>query len=266
MKTSETIPNRQSQTTPRLAHRVAMVTGGSRGIGAAIVRRLAADGAQVVFTYVEQAERAQELAQAVRQAGGWAEACRCDLRDPAQGERMVTQAIEARQRLDILVNNAGCTRDSLFLTSTDEEWREVLEVNLMGLVACTKAALPQMLLQNYGRIINISSITSEIGGVGQTSYAASKGAVNGLTRALAVECAAKKITVNAVAPGLVDTDMIQRLREMAGDRLLKLVPMGRFAKPEDVAGLVAYLASEEAGYLTGQVVVIDGGLSLQARR
>lgn len=260
------IPSTAQGVARRLADRVALVTGGSRGIGAAIVKRLAAEGAQVVFTYLEQAQASQAVAHEVRQAGGWAEAVPCDLRDQSQATAVVEEVVKARQRLDIVVNNAGIVRDGLFLNTTEEDWTELFAVNLMGAVWCAKAALPQMLLQSYGRIINISSVVSELGGVGQTNYAASKGALNGFTRALAVEVAAKGVTVNAVAPGLVETDMLLRLQALAGDRLLKLIPIGRLAQADDVAAAVAFLASEEAGYITGHVMVIDGGLSLQGRR
>ena len=246
-----------------LTGKVVLVTGGSRGIGAAIVRRLAKDGAKVYFTYLSSKEEAEKLAALLK---GQAHAIRCDARDAAEAEKAVETILEKEGRLDVLVNNAGVIRDGLFLTMAEEDWKEVLDTNLGGVYAFCRAVSRQMIMQSAGRIINISSIVGELGGFGQANYAASKGAVNALTKSLASEFASKNVTVNAVAPGMVNTDMSGAVRAAFGEKIKEKIPLGSFAEPEEIAAAVAFLASDEARYITGQILAVDGGISLLSRR
>lgn len=249
----------------RLAGKVAIVSGGSRGIGDAIVRRFAQEGASVVFTYNKNRELAQKIVSDLKEENYLAECLPCSLQDARSVQAVVDQTVEKFGRVDILVNNAGIIRDGLFLAMEESSWNEVMSTNVGGAFLFTKAVSEHMVFQKKGRIVNLSSVVSEIGGVGQANYAASKGAINSFTKALAVELAPKGITVNAIAPGLVATEMIENVKGLAGD-LTKRVPCGRFALPSEIASLVTFLASDEAEYITGQVIVIDGGLSLQSRR
>lgn len=245
----------------KLAGKVALVTGGSRGIGAAIVRRFCDEGAKTFFTYKSSAEEAKTLAKACG-----AEAIACDARDGAAAEAAVEAVIEKGGRLDVLVNNAGVIRDGLFLMMGEDEWKEVLDTNLGGAFHFSKAAARQMLGQRSGRIVNISSIVGELGGVGQANYAASKGALNAFTKSLAAEFASKGVTVNAVAPGMVNTQMSEAVRSAFGDKIKEKIPVGSFAEPEEIAAAVAFLAADEARYITGQIITVDGGISLLGRR
>ncbi len=235
----------------RLEGKVALVTGGARGIGAAIVKRLSDEGAKVYFTVRESVKQAKELI--------------CDVRQKDQVERAVEKILEEVDGIDILVNNAGVIRDGLFLTMSDEDWDEVVRTNLGGTYNFCKAVLPSMMVRRYGRIVNISSVVGELGGFGQANYAASKGAVNSMTKALAAEFASRSITVNAVAPGMVNTDMTTAVRSLFGDKIQERIPLGSFAEPEDIASIVSFLVSDEARYITGQIVTVDGGLSLLSR-
>ncbi len=244
---------------------MALVTGGARGIGAAVVRRLVAENTKVYFTYRSSAEDAKKFAASL-EAPTKVFCLPCDVREKSQVEKAVDQVLEKEGRIDILVNNAGVIRDGLFLTLSDEDWEEVLKTNLGGVYLFCKAVSKQMLTQRYGRIINISSVIGELGGFGQANYAASKGAINAFTKSLASEFASKNVTVNAVSPGMVNTDMSATARAAFGDRLKEKIPMGSFAEPEEIASVVAFLASEEARYITGQVIAVDGGLSLLSRR
>ncbi len=241
--------------------KVALVTGGSRGIGAAIVRLLAQRGAHVAFCYRQNSEAAQALTEKLQaETGRQALAVQTDVSDVMQVKAMAEQVQSALGSVDILVNNAGITRDALFLRMTDDKWDEVLNTNLRGVFLCTKAVVPMMLAKRWGRIINVSSVVGFIGNVGQTNYAAAKAALLGFTKSLAKELGVRHITVNAVAPGFIVTDMTAALSEEMRERYLSQIALRRFGQPEEIAEAVAFLASEAARYITGQVIVVDGGL------
>jgi 3-oxoacyl-[acyl-carrier protein] reductase len=249
-----------------LKDQVAIVTGGSRGIGKAIVLALAKEGAKVAFVYRGSADAAKALEVVIAAAGGAAKAHQADVADPAAAERVVEAVLAEWSRVDILVNNAGVIRDKLFLQMEAEDWNAVIGTNLTGAFGFCKAVARQMAFkQRSGRIINVSSVAAEHVNVGQANYAASKGALNSLTRALAVDLGRRNVLVNAVAPGFIETDMSQAVRNLAGeDNLKKLIPVRRLGKPEDVAAVVVFLAGPAAAYITGQVITVDGGLSLGA--
>src|SRR5262245_1042604 len=246
----------------RLKDQVALVTGGSRGIGRAIVKAFAAEGARVAFVYRGSQAAAESLAQEVTAAGGTALALQADVTDAAAAQQCAERVEKEWGRLDILVNNAGIIKDDLFVRLEPDAWQSVLATNLGGTYNFCRAVAMTMLRQRGGRIINISSVAAQHHNPGQTNYAASKGAVNAFTRALAVELARKNVTVNAVAPGFIETDMSQTVRNLAGDRIKKAIPMRRFGQPEDIAKVVVFLAGPDAAYVTGQVITVDGGLSL----
>ena len=241
------------------------MTGGARGIGAAIVRRFAGDEAKVYFTYRSSRKEAENLVSSLAKPAVVA-GLPCDVRKKGEVESTVEKILEKEDRIDILVNNAGVIRDGLFLTMQDEDWAEVLETNLGGVYLFCKAVARPMILQGGGRIINISSVIGELGGTGQANYAASKGAINALTKSLAAEFAAKNVTVNAVAPGMVNTQMSGAARSAFGEKILEKIPLGSFAEPAEIASAVAFLASDEARYITGQIITVDGGLSLLSRK
>ncbi len=240
---------------------VAIVTGGSRGIGRAIVLVLAAAGMEVVFTYRENATAADEVIAAA--PGAKVTAQRVDGRDSAACVALVDQVVERTGRLDLLVNNAGVIRDNLLAMLGDQDVREVLETNVGGAFNMCRAVAPQLLSQRRGKIINISSVAGEKGGRGQTNYAASKGAINALTRSLAVELASRGIQVNAVAPGVIETEMSRQVRELAGDQVLSRILLRRIGRPEEVANAVWFLASKYADYITGQILHVDGGFKME---
>ena len=249
-----------------LKDQVAVVTGGSRGIGKAVVTALAKEGAKVAFVYRGSADAAKALEAEVAATGGVAKAYQGDVADPAAAERIVEAVLAEWGRVDILVNNAGVIRDKLFLQMEADDWNTVIGTNLTGAFAFCKAVAKQMAFkQRSGRIINVSSIAAEHVNSGQANYAASKGALNSLTRVLAAELGRRNVLVNAVAPGFVETDMSQAIRNLAGeDNLKKLIPVRRLGKPEDIAAVVVFLAGPAAAYITGQVIAVDGGLSLGA--
>ncbi|QDU24081.1 3-oxoacyl-ACP reductase family protein [Urbifossiella limnaea] len=249
-----------------LTDKVALVTGGSRGIGRAVVQKLAAEGAKVAFVYRGSQAAAEELVKEITAAGGTAKAIQADVAEPTAARRVVDQVLADWGRVDILVNNAGVIRDGLFVRMEPENWLAVIDTNLNGTFYFCRAVADQMALkQRSGRIINVSSVAASHVNAGQTNYAASKGAVNSFTRALAVELGSRSVTVNAVAPGFIETDMSEAVRAKGGDFIAKkLVPLRRLGKPEDIAGVVAFLAGPAAAYVTGQVLTVDGGLSLGA--
>lgn len=249
-----------------LKDQVALVTGGSRGIGRGIVLALAREGAKVTFVFHSNQEAATTLEKEIASTGGIAKGVQADVADIAAAERVVAGVLAEHGRLDILVNNAGVIRDKLFLKMEADDWNAVINTNLTGTFAFCKAVAQQMAFkQRSGRIVNVSSIAAEHVNKGQANYAASKGAINSFTRVLAAELAGRNVLVNAVAPGFIATDMSQAVRNMAGeDNLKKMIPAKRLGTPEDIAGVVVFLCSPAAAYVTGQVITVDGGLSLGA--
>jgi 3-oxoacyl-[acyl-carrier protein] reductase len=242
---------------------VALVTGGSRGIGAAIARRFAAAGMDIAFTYVHSAERADALAAELRHDhGGAVEALPCDVRSSASSREAVERVLATFGRLDVLVNNAGVTRDQNLMSMSDAEWTEVVETNLNGAFHVTRAAITALLRQRAGTIINLSSVAGMVGLAGMSNYAATKAALIGFTRSLAKECAPRGVTVNAIAPGFVETEMLDRLEPRYREQMLAQVPLKRFGTADEVAEVAHFLTRATARYVTGQVFVIDGGLSL----
>lgn len=240
--------------------RTAVVTGASRGIGRAIALALAQRGACVVVNYAGRADAAAEVAETIRSAGGRALVFQANVADPDEAAALVKAANSEFGRIDILVNNAGITRDNLILRMKEDDWDAVLEVNLKGAFNCTKAAARVMVKNHYGRIINISSVVGLTGNSGQANYCAAKAGLLGFTKAMAKELGSRNITVNAVAPGFITTEMTVGLPEEVKEKMLAQVPLKRFGDPGEVGELVAFLASDAAGYITGQTIAIDGGM------
>ena len=246
----------------RLDNRRALVTGASGGIGRQVALRLAAEGACVGVNYHTHPEAATAVVQEIAAAGGTAQALHADVTQAAQVQAMVEEMAKAWGGVDILVNNAGITRDNLVLRLSEEDWDRVLDTNLKGAFLCTKAVMRHMTRERWGRVINMSSVVALAGNPGQANYAAAKAGLIGFTRTVAREMASRNITVNALAPGFIGTAMVESLSDEAKAAIKARVPMGRFGTPEDVAALVAFLASDEAGYITGQAIGIDGGIAL----
>lgn len=240
----------------------AIVTGGSRGIGRAVAVRLAKDGMNLVINYRGNSAAAEETGRMCRELGAEVLLVQGDVSRAEDCEKLTAQAKEAFGRVDVLVNNAGITRDGLLARMTEEDFRAVLDVNLVGPWNMMKAVNRIMMKQRYGRIVNLSSVTGLMGNMGQTNYAAAKAGILGMTKSYAREVASRGITVNAVAPGFIDTDMTEAMPEGAKDKIISEIPMGRTGKPEDVAEAVAFLASEQAGYITGEVLRVDGGMAM----
>jgi 3-oxoacyl-[acyl-carrier protein] reductase len=241
---------------------VAVVTGASRGIGKAIALHLADLGAQVVVNYHTQGEAAAAVVQKILAAGGAAEAIPADVASVDDVSRLFERALSHFQRCDILVNNAGIVRDNLLLRLDAADFDAVVDTNLKGAFLCSRAAVKPMLRQRHGRIVNVSSVVGIYGNAGQTNYAAAKAGLLGLTRALAKEIGSRQITVNAVAPGFIETDITASLSDATRTALLERIPVGRLGTVDDVAGLVGFLCTPAASYITGQVIAVDGGLVL----
>ena len=248
----------------KLKDQVALVTGGSRGIGRAIVKAFLAEGAKVAFVYRGNQKAADELVQEMTQVGGAVLALQADVTHADEAQACLERIVKDWDRFDILVNNAGIIRDDLFVRLEPEAWQSVLQTNLGGTYNFCRAVAYTLMRQRHGRIINISSVAAEHVNLGQTNYAASKGAINAFTRALAVELASRNVTVNAIAPGFIETDMSEAVRNKAGEMIKKVIPMRRLGQPEDIARVAVFLASADSSYLTGQVLTVDGGLSLGA--
>ncbi|MEC4893497.1 MAG: 3-oxoacyl-[acyl-carrier-protein] reductase [Oscillatoria sp. PMC 1051.18] len=241
-----------------LQNKVAIVTGASRGIGRAVALALASEGAKVVVNYARSSQAAEDLVAEITSAGGEAIALQADVSDESQVDNLVKQTLEKLTKIDILVNNAGITRDTLLLRMKPADWQAVIDLNLTGVFLCTRAVSKLMLKQKSGRIINIASVAGQMGNPGQANYSAAKAGVIGFTKTVAKELAPRGITVNAIAPGFIATDMTSDLKS---EEILKYIPLNRYGKPEEVAGMVRFLAADPAAaYITGQVFNVDGGM------
>ena len=245
-----------------LSGKVAVVTGASRGIGKAIALKLAEAGATVVINYNGSVDKAEAVRREIVDNGGTASTYQCNVSDFAACEKFIQDVIAQYGHLDILVNNAGITRDGLLMKMSEDDFDKVVDTNLKGCFNCIRFVSRQMLKQKGGRIINMSSVSGVMGNAGQANYSASKAGVIGLTKACARELASRHITVNAIAPGFIDTDMTEVLSDSVKEEAIKQIPLGSFGKPEDIANLAVFLASEQAGYITGQVIHVDGGMSM----
>lgn len=246
-----------------LTGRVALVTGASGGIGRGIAEALAREGAAVVVHFASNEAEAEAVVARIRQSGGRAIAQRADVTVAAEAEALVARAVSEFGRLDVLVNNAGIKRDALLLRMKPEDWRAVLDTNLGGVYACSKAAAKVMLKQRYGRIINVASVAGLAGNPGQANYSAAKAGIIGFSKSVARELASRGITVNVVAPGAIDAGMLADVSAEARGAFLEGIPLGRLGTPEDVAGAVVFLASDLGNYITGQTLAVDGGLTMQ---
>lgn len=244
----------------KLEGKVALVTGASRGIGREIALELARQGADVVVNYSGSLERANHVVAEIKEMGRQSTAIQCDVSNSDSVATMVKETIDTFGKLDILVNNAGITKDNLLMRMKEEEWDDVININLKGVFLCTKAVTRQMMKQRSGRIINISSIVGVSGNPGQANYVAAKSGVIGLTKTTAKELSSRGITVNAIAPGFITTDMTDKLNDEVKELMLKQIPLARFGEPSDIANVVVFLASEDSRYMTGQTLHVDGGM------
>jgi 3-oxoacyl-[acyl-carrier protein] reductase len=245
-----------------LENRVAIVTGGGRGIGRAIALEFAQQGATVLVNFNKSASEAEAVAKEILSAGGKAAAFRADVSDLAQAQDLVKFAVDTFGDLHILVNNAGITRDTLLVMMSEQDWDSVMTTNLKSTFNCSKAAVKHMIRKRYGRVINIASVAGQMGNPGQTNYSASKAGQIGFTKSLAREVAARNITVNAIAPGFIDTEILQAMNPETLEAAIKMVPLGRKGKPEEIAYAAAFLASDRAAFITGQVIGVDGGMAM----
>jgi len=245
-----------------LENRVAIVTGGSRGIGRAVALELAARGASVVVNYNSSPNRAEEVVKEIEAAGGKAATFQADVSNFEAAGNLVKFAVETFGDLHILVNNAGITRDMVIMMMPEADWDTVINTNLKSTFNCSKAAVRHMMRKRYGRIISIASVAGQMGNPGQTNYSASKAGQIGFTKSLAREVAARNITVNAIAPGFVETEILDAMPEGTLEAALKMVPLSRTAQPEEIGYAVAFLASDQAGYITGQILGVDGGMAM----
>jgi 3-oxoacyl-[acyl-carrier protein] reductase len=245
-----------------LENKVAIVTGGSRGIGRAVALELAARGAAVVVNYNKSPDAANEVVRMIEEAGGKAAAFQADVSDFKQAEALIKFAVETFGDLGVLVNNAGITKDTLIMMMSEADWDSVIATNLKSTFNCSKAAVKHMMRKRTGRVINMASIAGQMGNAGQVNYSASKGGQIAFTKSLAREVASRNITVNALAPGFVDTEILEAMPPGTLEAALKLVPLGRSAKPEEIAYAVAFLASDQAAYINGQVLAVDGGMAM----
>jgi len=243
-----------------LAGKVALVTGASRGIGRAIALDLARNGAHVVVNYAGNVEKANEVVNEIKELGQESFAIKADVSNQEEVTNMIKEVLNRFNQLDILVNNAGVTKDNLIMRMKESEWDDVININLKGVFNCTKAVTRQMMKQRQGRIINVASIVGVSGNAGQANYVAAKAGVIGLTKTTAKELASRNITVNAIAPGFITTDMTDKLEGNVKEEMLRQIPLARFGEPEDIAHVVTFLASEKSGYMTGQTLHIDGGM------
>ncbi len=244
----------------KLTGKTAIITGGSRGIGAEIARKFAAEGAKVVVNYSGSQEKAEAVVAEIESNGGTAIAVKANVSEADSVKAMIDETMKTFGSVDILVNNAGITRDNLMMRMKDDEWDDVININLKGVFICTKAVTRQMMKQRSGRIVNIASIVGVMGNAGQANYVASKAGVIGLTKTTARELASRGITANAVAPGFITTDMTDQLNEDVQKTMMGQIPLGRFGAPEDVAKAALFLASDDASYMTGQTLHLDGGM------
>ncbi len=244
----------------RFEGKTAIVTGASRGIGREIAILLGAEGARVAVNYSGSKEKAEEVVELIKQSGGDAFAIQANVSDAEQVKQMIDETLKSFGSIDMLVNNAGITRDNLLMRMKEDEWDDVININLKGVFLCTKAVTRQMMKQRAGKIVNLASIVGVIGNPGQANYVAAKAGVIGLTKTTARELATRNITVNAVAPGFITTDMTDALPDSVKEQMLAQIPLGKLGSAEDVAGAVAFLLSDDANYITGQTIHVDGGM------